>query len=220
MSVKELIKRYTLFLCAVSIGGFSIALVAFANLGVTPISSPVFVVSEHSFLTLGQATFIFNGILIILQFFIVRPLTKRVITEILLQIPVLLLFSFAIDLALIILNYFIEAQRSYIYSFSLLIIGTILLAFSITLQIIANVAMVSGEAFVKALADFFNVNFGNVKIIFDVSLVISAIALSLIATNFQSIDGVREGTVIGALSIGFLVKLFYKRLNFIEKFLQ
>lgn len=44
--------------------------------------------------------------------------------------------------------------------------------FGISLSVIANVIMNSGEAFVKAVSDKIHINFGNVKIGFDVMCVV------------------------------------------------
>ncbi|MCH5349494.1 MAG: YitT family protein, partial [Oscillospiraceae bacterium] len=78
--------------------------------------------------------------------------------------------------------------------------------------VIANVIMNAGEAFVKAISDTINKEFGNVKIAFDVLCVVFSIVLSLIFFNF-TIVGTREGTVISALLTGVVVKFFSKRLK-------
>ena len=48
MSKKELTKRYALFLLSVLINGFGIAVITFAHVGTTPISSSNYVLSLHS----------------------------------------------------------------------------------------------------------------------------------------------------------------------------
>ena len=68
---------------------------------------------------------------------------------------------------------------------------------------------VEGEAFVKAISDTTNKEFGNVKVVFDVTCVILAVLLSFIFFDF-TIVGTREGTIISALLTGFVVKLFLK----------
>ena len=71
--------------------------------------------------------------------------------------------------------------------------------------------MNSGEAFVKALADSTHKEFGNLKIVFDISCVLVAVILSLLFFDF-TIQGTREGTVIAALLTGFVVKFFTRLL--------
>lgn len=72
--------------------------------------------------------------------------------------------------------------------------------------------MNSGEAFVKAISDTTNKNFGNIKIAFDISCVVLAIALSLLFFEL-TIVGTREGTIIAAILTGIIVKFFTKRLQ-------
>ena len=81
--------------------------------------------------------------------------------------------------------------------------------FGISLSVTANVILNSGEAFVKAISDTTNKEFGNVKIAFDVTCVILAVLLSFIFFDF-TIVGTREGTIISALLTGFVVKVFLK----------
>ena len=89
--------------------------------------------------------------------------------------------------------------------------GTVILGFGIALAVLANVVMNSGEAFVKAMSDKLWMNFGNVKIGFDISCVVLAVMLSLVF--FHSVVGTREGTVIAALLTGQIVKCFVRRLR-------
>ena len=74
---------------------------------------------------------------------------------------------------------------------------------------VANVVMNSGEAFVKAVCDTVHKEFGSVKIVFDISCVIVAVALSLIFFDFH-VMGTREGTIIAAVLTGFVVKFWNK----------
>ena len=93
----------------------------------------------------------------------------------------------------------------------LVLAGTVILGFGISLAVLANVVMNSGEAFVKALSDKLWMNFGNVKIGFDVFCVVLAVLLSLLF--FHRVVGTREGTVLAALLTGQVVKFFVKRVR-------
>ena len=122
--------------------------------------------------------------------------------------------------AALIVNTYDAKDLAYIFNLCLLISGTCILAFGITLAVIADVSMVSGEYFVKIVAQKTHKEFGVIKTIFDVSLVILAVILSLIFTGFTQIEGVREGTVIGALCVGPLVRVFLPRLKWISIYLK
>ena len=221
MSKKELTKRYALFLLSVLINGFGIAVITFAQVGTTPISSSNYVLSLHCGLSLGQFTFIFNVLLIISQYLMLnKKERKEQIWNIVLQVPITVPFCLAIDLGMAILHILLPADLAYMFNIGLLLCGTSILAFGITLAVIADVSMVSGEYFVKIVAQKTHKEFGVIKTIFDVSLVILAVILSLIFTGFTEIEGVREGTVIGALCVGPLVRVFLPRLKWISIYLK
>ncbi len=210
----EIIERNIIFLFAVFLGGFGVAVVTLAEIGTTPISSPNYVISLHSPLTLGMVTMIFNFLLMVLQVFIVGLKYARAHALVmLLQVPVTAVFASSIDLGMFALKPLLPEQMSYLGKLCLILAGSGIMAFGISLQVSADVAMVSGEAFVKALSQRLKKEFGLVKTCFDLSLVLSAVILSLILSGFSTVEGVREGTVIGALSIGPTVRLLLPRIK-------
>lgn len=89
------------------------------------------------------------------------------------------------------------------------------MALGISLEVIADVAMVSGEYFVNVASRRYKMEFGTVKIMFDVSLVVVAVGCSWILAG--RIDGVREGTLLTALLTGPLVRLMMPHLAFVKK---
>lgn len=205
MSVKEIVKRYTLFVICLFVMGLGVALTKQGALGVSPISSLANVASEKfSFFSIGDWLFVTNVILIIGQVLILRKNFKLIQ---LLQIPFSFLFGWFTDFGV----WLFKGIPNGIYAvqMGLVILGTVVLGFGITLGVVANVVLNSGEAFVKAISDTTKKDFGNVKVVFDVSLVVLSVVLSLILFSGKVI-GVREGTVISALFVGFVVKFFRK----------
>ena len=91
-------------------------------------------------------------------------------------------------------------------------VGIIIMGFGISLAVTADAVLNSGEAFVKAISDKWNKNFGRVKIAFDISCVIGAIILSMWFFFFFLV-GTREGTIISALITGIFVNFFFKLTN-------
>ena len=72
---------------------------------------------------------------------------------------------------------------------------------------------------VKALSDTIHKEFGNVKIVFDISCVAVAVILSFLF--FHKLVGTREGTIIAAFCTGFVVKFFSKFITApLERFLK
>lgn len=205
MSKKETEKRYVLFVISLFISALGVAFTKHGELGVSPISSVANVMSvKLDFFSLGIWLIIWNCVLILGQILILRKKFKPIQ---LLQIPLSFLFGYFTDFGLWLVG-FIPA-KSYIMRLVMVFIGIVILGFGVSLSVSANVIMNSGEAFVKAISDTTNKNFGNVKIAFDVSCVVLALILSLLFFDF-TIVGTREGTIISALCTGLVVKLFRK----------
>ncbi|MBP3336573.1 MAG: YitT family protein [Ruminiclostridium sp.] len=205
MSKKETAKRYVLFVISLFFSALGVAFTKHGELGVSPISSVANVMSyKLDFFTLGVWLIIWNCVLILGQILILRKKFRLIQ---LLQIPLSFLFGYFTDFGLWLVG-FIPAEN-YIVRLIMVVVGIVILGFGVSLSVSANVIMNSGEAFVKAISDTTNKNFGNVKIAFDVSCVVLALILSLLFFDF-TIVGTREGTVISALCTGLTVKLFQK----------
>ena len=98
-----------------------------------------------------------------------------------------------------------------------LLLGCIVLGFGVYLEILANVVMLPGESFVRAVSVTWNTDFGITKVVFDASMTAIAGLLSLLL--FQGLQGVREGTVVSALLVGFIARFFGKALRFVQPLL-
>lgn len=208
MTKNETLKRYILLVISLFFSALGVAVTKYGELGVSPISSVANVLSyKFSSLSLGMWLIIWNCILIVGQVIILRKNFKMIQ---LLQIPVSFLFGYFTDFGSWLVS-FIPADP-YAARLVMVFLGVVILGFGISLSVIANVVMNSGEAFVKAISDVSNKNFGNIKIAFDISCVAAAVILSLLFFNFK-IVGTREGTVISAVFTGMVVKFFVKRLK-------
>jgi uncharacterized membrane protein YczE/cytidylate kinase len=212
MTRKELLKRYTLFIIGLFINALGVSFITRASLGTSPISSMPYTLSMGFPLTMGEFTFLLNIVLIIGQIIILKKEFQKIQ---LIQIPVSILFGYFIDLTMSLLSFI--HPTNYILKISSLLFGCAILGFGVSIEVIANVVMLSGEAFVKAIATKFKREFGTTKICFDVTLTICACIISMIM--FNRIAGVREGTVIAALIVGLIAKFFNKHLAFIDNIL-
>lgn len=205
MSKKEVIRRYIVFIMGLFFSGIGVAFTKYGDLGVSPISSVANVMSiQFPALSLGNWLVVWNCVLIAGQILLLRKDFKLYQ---LLQIPLSFLFGWFTDFGMMCVSYI--PLDGYFMKLLMLFIGIIVLAFGISLAVIANVIMNSGEALVKAISDKTHIEFGYVKVGFDVACVISAVVLSLIFFN-GSIIGTREGTIISAVCTGFAIKLITK----------
>ena len=221
MTKAELTKRYIVFFLSLWINGFGVSLVTIAALGTTPISSAWYEISLHTPLTFGMVTMLGNLILITSQYFMLQDKKdKKELWGLFSQIPATLLFSVSIDVNMFILQSLIPDLHFYLYRFALLIIGSLILSFGVALEVKADVALVAGEAFVKAVCVFLHKEFGIIKTCFDLSLVLLAVIIGLACTHFTEVASVREGTLVGALMVGPCVRLIAPHLGFVDKFFE
>lgn len=208
----EKLKRYLIFLIGLFINSLGVSFITKANLGTSPISSIPYVLCLNFSFTLGQFTIIFSLLLIILQLIILR---KNFKPEHLLQIPVSIIFGYFIDLTMLLLSFI--HPLSYLSSLVYLLIGCVILGFGVYLEVLADVAMLPGESFVRAIVSMWHTDFGITKIIFDVSMAVIAGSLSFLFAH--QLDGVREGTILAALLVGFIARLFGNLLSFLPALL-
>lgn len=208
----ELIKRYIFLLAGLFVNGLGVSFITKAGLGTSPITSIPYTLSLGFTPTVGMFTFVFNIFLIILQLILLR---RNFQLQNLLQLPIIALFSFFIDLTMSLLG-FIQPE-TYLLKVISLVIGCLILGFGVFMEMVANVAMLPGEATVRVVSDVFSTDFGKTKIAFDSSMTVIAAILSFIM--FKHLDGVREGTIVAAILVGFIARLFKKYIGGIEKIL-
>lgn len=201
---QHLVRRYSFFLLGVIINSFGIALITKAALGTSPISSVPYVFSLRFTPTLGQFTFFVNFLFIVGQIVLLRREFQKIQ---LLQIGVNVLFSSIIDVSMNLLSPF--APQGFGQELLWLLAGCAVLAFGIYVEVSPKVLMVPGEGLVSALARVSGIEFGSVKVAFDVTLMSLAAICSFLF--FHGLQGVGLGTLISAVLVGLIVKL-YRRL--------
>lgn len=195
----EKLKRYIIFFVGLFINSLGVSLITKAALGTSPISSIPYVLSLSFSYTLGQFTILFSILLVLLQLLILR---KNFKFEHLLQIPISIAFGYFIDLTMKMLA-FVNPQL-YVVKILALFIGCLILGFGVYTEVLANVAMLPGESFVRAIVETWHTEFGISKIVFDVSMSLIAVGLSFFFTG--KLQGVREGTILAALLVGFIAR--------------
>ena len=205
----ETLKRYLIFLVGLFVNSLGVSLITKANLGTSPISSIPYVLSLNFPFTLGNFTIFFSIFLIVLQLIILR---KNFKLEHILQIPVSIIFGYFIDLTMILFSW--VNPEAYIMKIVYLLIGCLILGVGVYMEVLADVVMLPGESFVRAIVLTWKTNFGITKICFDVSMSVIAAVLSFVFAG--RLAGVREGTVIAALLVGFIARLIGKKLAFLK----
>lgn len=207
---KDYAKRYLSLLIGLFIMAFGVGFSIVGNLGTSPISSVPYSISLVLPVTVGTATIIMHCVFIFLQIIILR---KKYDPIQLLQLPVALAFGVMTDFAVWCLEG--VGYSSYFTQWLLCIIGIILVAVGVSIEVLANVVTLAGEGLVLAICKVTPFKFGNVKVAFNVTLVLTAILIGLISRG--QILGVREGTVAAAVFVGLLSKQIIKLIKKIMK---
>jgi len=215
MSTAGLAKRCIILLCGLFLMGLGISLVVRSTLGTSPISSVPYVLSLAFPLTFGEFTFLITLIFFIAEIAIIGKDFPR---PQYFQILIALLLGTFVDVGM-----FLSAGVQpgiYPEQIAIVFLGSAVLALGIFLQITANVILNPGEGLVRAIAEKTHKRFGIIKVMFDTSLVAGAAVISFAA--FGTIEGLREGTVISAVLVGYIIlgfALFYTRYD-LGKYLQ
>lgn len=75
-----------------------------------------------------------------------------------------------------------------------LLIGCVILGFGVFLEVIADVVMLPGESFVRAVVFRWKTEFGITKVVFDVSMTVIAAVLSS-SCSLQNMPGAWQGSL-------------------------
>ena len=196
-SKTEMVRRTVIFLVGLALNSLGVALGTKARLGTSPVSTNSYGLSLNFFALLGMFTILFSLLLIALQLILLRKQFRPVQ---LLQIPVSLLFGYLIDGAMMLLALF--SPNQYASQLGCLILGCVVLGVGVYLEVLADIVMLPGEAFVRAVTVCAKTEFGKTKIAFDVSMTVIAGVLSFVFA--ARLDGVGVGTIIAAAAVGWV----------------
>ena len=195
------VKRILLFILGLFIMAFGVSFSIVSTLGTTPISSIAYALVLITNIDIGITTFVFNAALIFLQFLILRSGFHK---KRLLQLINCIVFSYFNTLALAVVSQ-IPFDGSVLMMAVFLIVSIFLIAFGIFVYMPANIAPLPGEGCVEAIAIVTGWRFSTVKILFDASMVLTAIIMCWMwyASPFGAVN---IGTIISAFMVGFTLR--------------
>ena len=213
MKAENMTRKISVFITGLFIMSAGVALSVKANLGVSPISCVPYIFSVKTPLTMGVLTIIQNILLISIQIVLLR---RKYRFFQLIQFPAVLVFGFFIDLLL----YLLSPLDTSFYPWQVLLclLSCAVLAFGIFLIVKAGITYMPGEGLAMAVIEVFHTDFGKTKIGIDSSMLI----LGLLSSFFllQRIEGIREGTVASALLVGFLIRVYSRKLPAFDRWLN
>ena len=197
--MQEIFKRSVLLVVGMFLMTFGIASLVLADVGTTPISTLPLVTGEIFGISLGAGTFAVNVVFVFLQILLLRSRFRPIS---LMQVPLVFVFGLFIDLNMHWAGIFFGDV--YWINLALSIFANVFLATGILFLLMADISMMPGEGLVLAVSLVTGKEFGTMKIVFDVSMVCASIVLGFAVLGHTV--GIREGTVISAFAVGWLVK--------------
>ncbi|ADG70651.1 DUF6198 family protein [Brachyspira murdochii] len=178
----------------VIINSFSVVLMLYSGSGISAISSVPYAFSEViTNISLGTFTYIFQGILVL----VLMLLRKKFVAE--------YLFSFAVGFCF---GKFIDIHELWIshlpltvtYRIIYFIISYFLLCFGIALSNRCKLPIIPTDLFPRELSNIINVPYSKVKIIFDVTCLLTTGVITFVFLGH--IKGLGIGTVLAAFTMG------------------
>lgn len=194
--------RMGMFLLGSVLMGTGVALFVKSSTGVSPMASiPLVAATALPAVSLGTWTFVYN-----LVFFTGQVILDRscLSPALLLQLIPSAIMSAATDLSAWLLSYL--PVEGYGWQLLILAAGCGTIALCIALMVSAHVILMPMDGFVYQLVRRTGWIWGNVKCLLDFCQVGVALLLSLLLLG--QVIGIREGTLISALTVGPLNRVF------------
>ena len=198
----KLLARLGVYCLGLLILALGIALAVNSNLGVSPVSSLPYVVSQIAGISLGTCTIAVYIGYILLQMLISRKFQPAL----LLQLVFSTIFGWFVDGAKWVLGDF--CLPTYFGQLLMLAASILLIGFSLVLYIDVQLAPMPAEGLVGCLSEKLHKPFSSMKTLVDCSSVLLGAVLSLLFLG--RLVGIREGTILTALLVGRMMGVLRK----------
>jgi len=201
-------KRIVIYLLGLYLMAVGVVFSATSSLGVSPVGSLANVIYQiglsrgaPSYVNLGNCTTAVYCLYILTEFILLRKDFKA---SMLLQLVASILFGWLVNLASAMMAPILPTPQTYVVKMLYLLCSIPLVACGVMLYLSPQILPTPGEGMSLAISKKTGLTIGSSKMVFDCSLVVISAATSLI--YFRALVGVREGTVICALLVGFVMR--------------
>ena len=202
-STGSMVRRYALFLTGLFIASMGVAFSTKAGLGTSPVASVPYSVSLVSpLLSFGSWLNLLSLIQILVQVTVLKGKCNWL--EIAVQTALAFVYGYLTDFSCWLIRCI--PVNGYAAQFGYMLLGCVILAFGIWVQFRGGVAMLPGEAMNRAISKVTGRRYENVKIFFDILYITLAALICLVFLG--ELKGVREGSVIAALAVVVIIRLF------------
>ena len=200
------------YILAVILTCLGVALMTKANFGLSMVVAPAYILSQKvEFLSFGMAEYVVQTLLLIVLFCAVRKFEWRY----LLTFAAAIVYGAVLDLIVLLTDAY-TVPESILLRCVLFAVGLLICDAGVALYFKSYLPPCCYDMFVRELSDKLSLYQPRVKITYDVSSFLCAVAMSLIF--FGGLRGIGVGTVVCVLVNGFLIgaygKLFSKFTDF------
>ncbi|MCL1990390.1 MAG: DUF6198 family protein [Defluviitaleaceae bacterium] len=205
MAIKagNLVKRGILYVLGLLVAAFGVAFAINSNLGLSPMNSFPYVLSQVSGINMGTWVTSLLIFYILLQVIILRKEFRLVDV---LQFLFAFIFGYFVDFTRWIIGDF--RIPTYVGQLVMLLFAIVLIATGITLFMRAQLVNLPTEGLVDAISKKVEKPFGKVAVVVHTFTVLLGIVISFVFLG--QVTGIREGTVLSALLIGKLIPHIHK----------
>ena len=196
--------RFALYLGGLAVLSMGVVLNTKTGLGVSPINSVPFVVSELSGISLGVATVVVYMFCIAIQ----AILLKKCTIKMLLQVPFSVLFGTYVNMFNTWLDFTAEKL---VWQLAWLLVAIVLISIGAYLSVNMDIVPNAPDALARVMGEKMGKDMGFGKNVLDIICVVSSCAIGLIFSGH--IIGIGIGSVATALLIGRCIKAWGKLLH-------
>ena len=197
----EKVNRWIFYVLGMVVLAAGITLNTKTGLGVSPIISVAYCVSQIFELNFGDMTFVLYGIFVVVQLFL-RERLERLAT--LLQFPLSLVFSRLLNLCSACIPYQ-AAAHSLPENLAVLALAIVLTGVGVALTVNMRLVPNPGDGIVQAVAQRMGRDQGFAKNVFDLGCVAATVCLGLLLTG--RIVGIGLGTLLAMVGVGRVIAL-------------
>ncbi|MCB5924571.1 DUF6198 family protein [Clostridium sp. DFI.5.61] len=197
----EKVNRWIFYILGMVVLAAGITLNTKTGLGVSPIISVAYCVSQIFELNFGDMTFVLYGIFVVVQLFL-RERRERLAT--LLQFPLSLVFSRLLNLCSACIPYQ-AAAHSLPENLAVLALAIVLTGVGVALTVNMRLVPNPGDGIVQAVAQRMGWDQGFAKNVFDLGCVAATVCLGLLLTG--RIVGIGLGTLLAMVGVGRVIAL-------------
>lgn len=200
---------YIIGVITLSIG---IALMVRADLGVSMITAPAYIIqlklsNVALWFTLGMATYSFQFVLILILFIVLRKFNIKFF----LSFITAFINGVVLDLVMLLISYIPDFGVVEDYLFY--VFGMVFSSIGVSMFFHSYFAPEAYELFVKEISRKYKKDIHKTKTVYDICSLVLAVILSFSLFGFMHFEGIKWGTLVCALVNGFLIGFISKSLE-------